>query len=493
MLGFLFSIYCEGMLMKENKKEWILPDLKSAQKRTKNDIPIERLIFDLPEVVRDMGKARKYYLRTYGCQANERDGETIAGILQAMGYTMTTSAEDADFILLNTCAVRKNAEDKVFGEIGNFKHLKATNPDLILGVCGCMPQEEEVVNTILKTYPHVDLIFGTHNIHRLPQLLHQVSMSKERTIEVFSKEGEVIENLPVARFGTHKAWVNIMYGCDKFCTYCIVPYTRGKERSRLIEDILLEIEDLKSRGFKEVTLLGQNVNAYGKDLKQPVNFAMLLKSVAKTEISRIRFTTSHPWDFSDEMIDVIASYKNVMPFIHLPVQSGNSDMLKIMGRRYSIDEYKTLFGKLKERIADCAFSTDIIVGFPNETDEQFQQTLDIVDFCQFDNAFTFIYSPREGTPAAAMMDNVPKDVKKKRLAELNAKVAKYALKNNQAYIGRTVEVLVDGPSKKNSEIYSGYTMTQKLVNFKAEGVLSGDLVNVRITDCKTWFLIGEQA
>lgn len=478
--------------MKENRKEWVLPDYKSAQKRTKNDIPIERLVFDLPEVVRDMGKQRKYYLRTYGCQANERDGETIAGILQAMGYTMTTSTEDADFILLNTCAVRKNAEDKVFGEIGHLKHLKLTNPDLILGVCGCMPQEEEVVDTILKTYPHVDLVFGTHNIHRLPQLLYQVSMSRERTIEVFSKEGEVIENLPVQRFGTHKAWVNIMYGCDKFCTYCIVPYTRGKERSRLMEDIIDEILDLKERGFKEITLLGQNVNAYGKDLKIPVNFAMLLAQVAQTYIPRIRFTTSHPWDFSDEMIDVIANYDNIMPFIHLPVQSGNSEMLKIMGRRYTIEEYKTLFVKLKERIADCAFSTDIIVGFPNETEEQFQQTLDIVDFCQFDNAFTFIYSPREGTPAASMTDNVPKDVKKKRLAALNAKVGQYALKNNKATIGKTVEVLVDGPSKKNSEIFSGYTRTQKLVNFKAEGVVSGDLVEVKITDCKTWFLIGEK-
>jgi tRNA-2-methylthio-N6-dimethylallyladenosine synthase len=329
-----------------------------------------------------------------------------------------------------------------------------------------MPQEEEVVDTILKTYPHVDLVFGTHNIHRLPQLLYQVSMSRERTIEVFSKEGEVIENLPVQRFGTHKAWVNIMYGCDKFCTYCIVPYTRGKERSRLMEDIIAEVEDLKMRGFKEITLLGQNVNAYGKDLKIPVNFAMLLTSVAQTDIPRIRFTTSHPWDFSDEMIDVIAKYDNIMPYIHLPVQSGNSEMLKIMGRRYTIEEYKTLFVKLKERIADCAFSTDIIVGFPNETDEQFQQTLDIVDFCQFDNAFTFIYSPREGTPAANMADNVPKDVKKKRLAQLNAKVAQYALKNNQAYIGRMVEVLVDGPSKKNSpQIYSGYTMHSETCQF----------------------------
>lgn len=477
--------------MKEIKKDWILPDLKSAQKRTKNEPPIERLVFDLPETVRDMGKQRKYYLRTYGCQANERDGETIAGILQAMGYTMALTAEEADLILLNTCAVRKNAEDRVFGEIGNLKHLKITNPDLILGVCGCMPQEEEVVDTILKTYPHVDLVFGTHNIHRLPQLLYQVSMSKERTIEVFSKEGEVIENLPVQRFGKHKAWVNIMYGCDKFCTYCIVPYTRGKERSRLPEDILSEVKDLKERGFKEITLLGQNVNAYGKDLPGYQSFAQLLAETANTGISRIRFTTSHPWDFSDEMIDVIASNENIMPFIHLPVQSGNTEMLKIMGRRYTIEEYKALYIRLKDRISDCAFSTDIIVGFPNETDQQFQDTLDIVDFCQFDNAFTFIYSPREGTPAAKMTDNVAKEVKKKRLAQLNAKVGSYALKNNQAYIGRTVEVLVDGPSKKNPKIFSGYTKTQKLVNFSAEKVEAGQLVNVKVTDCKTWFLIGE--
>lgn len=479
--------------MKKNKDLWVLPNLKDAQRRTRENIPIQRMEFDIPDNVVDLGKGRKFYLRTYGCQANERDGETIAGILLQLGFTMTDVTDEADLILLNTCAVRKNAEDKVFGEIGHLKHLKLRNPDLILGVCGCMPQEEEVVETILKKYHHVDLVFGTHNIHRLPQLLQQVLLAKERTIEVYSKQGEVIENLPVERFGQHKAWVNIMYGCDKFCTYCIVPYTRGKERSRLMEDILEEVLTLKAQGFKEVTLLGQNVNAYGKDLNDDtIDFARLLNEVALTGIDRIRFTTSHPWDFTDGMIEAIANHANVMPYIHLPVQSGNSDMLKIMGRRYTIEDYMKTFNRLKDRVEGCAFSTDIIVGFPNETDEQFEDTLRIVDECQFDNVYTFIYSPREGTPAALMEDNVSKEVKKKRLAMLNDRVKKYAAQKNKAYIGRVVNVLVDGPSKKDIRVYSGYTDTQKLVNFTGDHVSSGEFVSVEITDAKTWFLLGKK-
>lgn len=479
--------------MKKNKDLWVLPNLKDAQRRTREDIPIQRMDFDIPDNVVDLGKGRKFYLRTYGCQANERDGETLAGILLAMGFAMTDASEEADLILLNTCAVRKNAEDKVFGEIGNLKHLKLRNPDLILGVCGCMPQEEEVVATILKKYHHVDLIFGTHNIHRLPQLLQQVFLSKERTIEVYSKQGEVIENLPVERFGHHKAWVNIMYGCDKFCTYCIVPYTRGKERSRLMEDILDEVRTLKEQGFKEVTLLGQNVNAYGKDLNDDAaNFANLLQRVADTNIDRIRFTTSHPWDFTDEMVGVISSNKNVMPYIHLPVQSGSNEMLKIMGRRYTIEEYMITFHKLKEKIPHCSFSTDIIVGFPNETDAQFEETLRVVDECQFDNVYTFIYSPREGTPAASMEDNVLKAVKKQRLATLNERVKHYAALKNQEYVGKVVSVLVDGPSKKDASVFSGYTETQKLVNFTGEQILPGNFVEVKISGAKTWFLLGEK-
>lgn len=471
---------------------WALPNLKEAQIRTKQEATIEKNLFEIPAEIRNMGHGRTYFLRTYGCQANERDGETIAGILEELGFQACHQPEEADFILLNTCAVRKNAEDKVLGELGSLKRLKKTNPDLVFGLCGCMAQEEEIVQTLLEKYPHVDLIFGTHNIHRLPVLLYQAMMSKEKTVEVFSKEGDVIENLPVKRFGKHKAWVNIMYGCDKFCTYCIVPYTRGKERSRTMNDILDEIRVLQKEGFKEVTLLGQNVNSYGKDLHIEGGFAKLLEETAKLGMPRIRFTTSHPWDFSDDMIDVISRYENIMPFIHLPVQSGDNEMLKIMGRRYTIEQYKTLFDKLNAKVKNCAFSTDIIVGFPNETEEQFQHTLDIVDYCKFDNAFTFIYSPREGTPAAAMADNVPFEVKQERLARLNEKTNYYARVKNDAYLGRIERVMIDGPSKKNQSIYSGYTETNKLVNFPLKYGEEGDIVEVKITDCKTWSLNGEQ-
>ncbi|NBK98376.1 MAG: tRNA (N6-isopentenyl adenosine(37)-C2)-methylthiotransferase MiaB [Erysipelotrichia bacterium] len=472
---------------------WTLPNLKLAKQRTKERVHIEKALFEIPLQVKDMGNGRTFYLRTYGCQANERDGETIAGILEQLHFTQVDHVEKADLIILNTCAVRKNAEDKVLGELGSLKRLKKTNPDLMFAMCGCMAQEEEIIKIILEKYPHVDLVFGTHNIHRLPQLLYQAMMNKERTIEVFSKEGEVIENLPVKRFGSHKAWVNIMYGCDKFCTYCIVPYTRGKERSREMNDILAEIEVLKQEGFKEVTLLGQNVNSYGKDLGIEKGFASLLEAVALTGIERVRFTTSHPWDFSDEMIDMIAKYDNIMPFIHLPVQSGDSDMLKIMGRRYTIEEYKSLYDRIIAKIPNCAFSTDIIVGFPNESEEQFLRTLDIVDYCQYDNAFTFIYSPREGTPAAAMNDNVSMEEKEDRLKRLMEKTNYYAHEQNKKWENKVCKVLVDGPSKKNKDIYSGYSEENKLVNFKAkDGIQAGDIVEVKITEAKTWTLNGEQ-
>ena len=473
------------------KQEWKLPSLKEAQKRTRREIVVERALFAIPQQARTLGAGRKYLNHTYGCQANERDSETIAGILDAMGYTACDQEEEADLILLNTCAIRKNAEDKVIGELGALKRLKRQNPDLIFAVCGCMAQEEDMVELMLKKYPQVDLIFGTHNIHRLPQLLMQAAMSHERTVEIFSREGEVIENLPVRRFGSHKAWVNIMYGCDKFCTYCIVPYTRGRERSRDMADILAEIRELKAQGYREVTLLGQNVNAYGKD-RGGSGFAELLRESARTGIDRIRFTTSHPWDFTDEMIEAIASFDNIMPSIHLPVQSGSSEILKLMGRRYTREEYLTLFHKIRQRIPNCAVTTDIIVGFPNETEEQFAMTLSLVDECRFDGAFTFIYSPRQGTPAAAMADNVPIDVKNRRLQQLNDKIAFYAHARNEAYLGKTVRVLVDGPSKKNDQVFSGYSETNKLVNFTAGDVRPGDLVDVEITEIRSWSLNGRQ-
>jgi tRNA-2-methylthio-N6-dimethylallyladenosine synthase len=472
------------------KRNWELPSLNEAKLRSKSSVNTQQFILD-PQLV-GIGLHKKYMLHTFGCQANVRDSEVMAGILESLGFSMANSDEEADLILLNTCAIRENAENKVFGQVGNLKHLKQKNPDLIIGIAGCMAQEEVVINKILQSYHQVDLVFGTHNIHRLGDLVYKAMFAKEKTIEVYSKEGDIIENLPERRFGEHKAWVNIMYGCDKFCTYCIVPFTRGKERSRSLEDIIDEVKDLKSRGFKEVTLLGQNVNSYGKDIEIFEGFATLLKEVALTGIDRIRFTTSHPWDFTQAMVETIASYPNIMPYIHLPVQSGNNDILKIMGRRYTIAEYLDTIRRLKEAVPSLTFSTDIIVGFPNESDEQFEDTLDLYDLVQFDFAFTFIYSPRSGTPAAKFEDNIPFEVKKKRLARLNEKVKHYALMHNQAMLGKEVEVLVDGPSKKDASVYSGYTPHQKLVNFKADNIKSGDIIKVRITDVKTWFLLGEQ-
>lgn len=468
----------------------ILPDFKKARVRSHEDTVVTREVFNLPEQIKNLGIGRKYFLRTYGCQANERDSETIAGILEMMGFTKVDKEEEADVLFFNTCAIRKNAEDKVFGELGMLKKLKRNNPDLIFAVSGCMSQEEGVVDTLLKKYPQVDLIFGTHNIHRLPYLLYHAMMDKERTVEVYSKEGEVVENLPVSRFGKHKAWVNIMYGCDKFCTYCIVPYTRGKQRSRLMDDILKEVEELKLQGYREICLLGQNVNAYGKDLGIDDGFAKLLEEVAKTGIERIRFSTSHPRDFSENMVYVMKKYPNIMPSLHLPVQSGNNEVLKLMGRGYTVEHYKHLYDLLKKEIPHITFSTDIIVGFPNETHEQFLDTLALVDYCKYDLAYTFIYSARENTPAAKMIDTVSEEEKNQRLYALNAKITEYSNMNNQHYLHKTLRVLVDGLSKKNKEVYSGYSEENKLVNFTGNNIKIGDIVDVYITEVKSYSLNG---
>ena len=473
------------------KKDYILPDIKEARRRN-NTEKIERLSFDIDEKFKGLGKDKKYLIKTHGCQANFRDSETIAGLLDNLGYKSCDNEEDADIILINTCAVREGAEDKVFGEVGALKRLKKDNPSLLIGICGCMAQEEKTVTTLLEKYHQVDIIFGTHNITSLPKMIYDIYQSnKKRAIEVYSKQGEVIENVPVTRLSCHKAYVNIMYGCDKFCTYCIVPYTRGKERSRLLEDVVKEVQELKDNGYKEVCLLGQNVNAYGKDLKLGYGFGDLLDKVAKTGIKRVRFMTSHPWDFNDEMIDAIANNPNICPYIHLPVQSGSNQILKKMNRRYTIDEYKALFDKLNSKLKNFAYTTDIIVGFPNETDDDFKDTLDIVDYCKYDNAYTFIYSKRSGTPAANMEDSTPREVKEARLQELNKKVTYYANLKNQRFKDQIVEVLVDGKSKKNDEVYSGYTLENKLVNFKGEGIEIGDLVNVKITECMSFSLNGE--
>ena len=473
----------------KQKPGWVLPDLKEAQKRTTNTI--DRIdTFTIPEAARMMGRGKTYFISTYGCQANERDSETIAGILDELGFTPNETPENSDVIIINTCAIRQNAEEKVLGEIGNFKRLYRENKDLIIGVCGCMAQEEGLVETLLTKYPQVRLLFGTHNIQELPSMLYSCMYDGKKIVKIYSKEGEVYENLPVHRFGTFKAWVNIMYGCDKFCTYCIVPYTRGKQRSRKMSEILKEVQQLKDEGYKEITLLGQNVNAYGKDMDNEQDFATLLEEVAKIGIPRVRFTTSHPWDFSEKMIDIIAKYDNIMPFIHLPLQSGDDDVLKLMGRRYTKESYLALYDKIINTIPNVSVSTDIIVGFPNETDEQFEHTLDVVRYCKYDNAFTFIFSARPGTPASRMKDSIDMETKRKRLAKLNKTWNDLALEKNKAYVGCTVTVLVDGPSKKDENVYSGYTDTQKLVNFKGENIQPGDFVEVKILDAKTFSLDG---
>ncbi|QKS71363.1 tRNA (N6-isopentenyl adenosine(37)-C2)-methylthiotransferase MiaB [Paenalkalicoccus suaedae] len=470
---------------------YVPPSLKQAKKRGKEDIAIH-YDFEIPVNMQQIGSGKKFLIRTYGCQMNEHDSENMAGILMNMGFVSTSIAEEADVILINTCAIRENAENKVFGELGHLKALKRDNPGLILGVCGCMSQEESVVNRILEKHQQIDLIFGTHNIHRLPELLQSAIFGKEMVVEVWSKEGDIIENMPRARKGQIQGWVNIMYGCDKFCTYCIVPYTRGKERSRRPEDIIEEVRHLARNGYKEITLLGQNVNAYGKDLAD-VNYGLgdLMDELHKIDIPRIRFTTSHPRDFDDHLIDVLAKGGNLVEHIHLPVQSGNNEILKLMARKYTREQYVELAGKIKQAIPNASFTTDIIVGFPNETEEQFEDTMTLVREMDYDSAFTYIYSPRDGTPAAKMQDNVPMEVKKARLKRLNELVNEQSAKKNLDYQGRVVEVLVEGESKKNPDVLSGRTRTNRLVNFRAPKSAIGQIVHVRVTEAKTWSLNGE--
>lgn len=468
------------------------PSLKDAKYRNKN----EQTIIKRDEIVvstflRNVVEGKKYFIRTYGCQANVRDEETMKGILEYAGYQCAEDINDADLVILNTCAVRENAEDRVYGEIGQLKGLKNKKKDLIIALGGCMIQEPHIVETIEKTYRHVDLLFGTHNINQLLDYLEIIYREQKRVIAVESKTGEVIENTPSVRLDKRKAYVNIMYGCDKFCTYCIVPYTRGKQRSRELEDILNETKDLLKQGYLEITYLGQNVNAYGKDLPNGVSFATLLEEVALLGVPRIKFMTSHPWDFSDEMIDVIAKYDSILPFIHLPVQSGNDEVLRRMGRRYTSSQYLELVRKMKSKIKGLALSTDIIVGFPNETEEQFEDTIKMVKEVGYDSAYTFIYSPRVGTPAAMMEDKVDDETKHARFDRLVEAVEEEAIKKAEAMIGNVYSVLVEGASKRNKEVLSGYTETNKLVHFKGDYSLVGTIVKVKIIESHLYSMIGE--
>ena len=466
------------------------PELKEAKKRTKNKVDIKKYTID--NNLKNLGEGKTYSVKTYGCQMNVHDSENIKAILEQMKFKEASSMETADLILLNTCAIRENAHNKVFGMIGRIKHMKEERPNIIAGVCGCMAQEEVVVNEILDKYKWLDFVFGTHNIHELPKVLENAMNNKKIDIEVYSCEGDIIEDMPAKRDSKYKAWVNIMYGCDKFCTYCIVPYTRGKQRSRRFGDIIREVKSLKDEGYKEVTLLGQNVNAYGKDLNLEYDMGDLLKAVAETNIERVRFITSHPWDFTDKMIDIIGKYPNIMPYIHLPLQSGSDKILKLMGRRYTKDSYLKLFKKIKETVPNAAITTDIIIGFPGETEEDFNDTLEVVNECKYDSAFTFIFSPREGTPAAKMKDDVPLKQKEQRLYKLNEVVNKYAKEANEKYKDKVVKVLLENESEKEGKL-AGYTETMKLVNVKAPKSMLGQIVDVKITDVKTWSMDGKIA
>lgn len=464
-----------------------LPNIKEARKRTKEEVNYIELNQNYDS---NMFKGQKYFLRTYGCQMNVHDGEEIKARLESLGFTETDTIETADIVILNTCAIRENAHDKLYGFLGRCKHEKEkNNHDLIIGICGCMAQEENVVEELMKKHPYVDIVFGTHNIHELQDLI--IRNAHKQEINVYSCEGDVYENISYKRDSAIKAWVNIQYGCDKFCTYCIVPYTRGKQRSRHSKEIIAEVEQLVKDGYQEVTLLGQNVNAYGKDLTDELSFAELLEAVSKTNIPRVRFVTSHPWDFTDEMISTIAKYDNIMPYIHLPLQSGSTEILRKMGRRYTKEEYLDLYKKIKKAVKDCSITTDIIVGFPNESDEDFNETLEIVNECQFDSAFTFIYSPREGTPAAKLDDKISMDVKEKRLQTLNELVNKYSLQANRKYLGKIEKVLIEGTSEKDNNKVFGYTETMKLVNVTNAQDKIGQIIDVKITEAKSFSLDGE--
>ncbi len=467
------------------------PDLLKARDRHKSDTLFANAHVSHLKEMEELGKGKKYYIHTYGCQANVRDEETMRGMLESVNFIKTENPSEADVIIINTCAVRENAEDKVYGEIGNLKKYRRSNKKLVLAICGCMVEQPEILEILTQKFPEVNLYFGTHEIDQLLDLIYETYNSDIRLISIESKQGEVIENKLVKRNNEFKAYVNIIYGCNKFCTYCIVPYTRGKERSRKFSDIMDEVRRLKKENYQEITFLGQNVNAYGKDLDEGHDFADVLEEAAKMGIPRIRFTTSHPWDFSSKMIEIIAKYDNIMKCIHLPVQSGNDEVLRLMGRRYNREHYLNLVKEMRDKIKGLSLSTDIIVGFPNETEEQFKDTLSLVDEVKYESAFTFIYSPRRGTPAAKMVDNVSYKDKSRRFQELVKHLEVNIEKDSLSYIGGVYKVLVDGRSKTDSNMLSGYTESNKLVHFKGDENLIGKIVNVLIIESHTYSLIGE--
>ena len=479
----------KAKLVKKKFSVLNLPSLKNAKMRINKETNTIRYEFD--SKLLHFGDGMFYHIKTYGCQGNLADSEKMAGILEAMGFTSTMEDEKADVIIFNTCAIRENAENRVFGELGRIKNLKTVKPNLIMVLCGCMSQEEKVANAIYEKYPQVDIILGTHNLHMIGSYIYDAMKTNTKLYDIMSYEGDIIEDVPVKRESSKKAWVNIMYGCDEFCTYCIVPYTRGKERSRMPNEIINEVRKLVKDGYLEVTLLGQNVNAYGKDLNINYTFSNLLKDLAQTDIKRIRFTTSHPRDLDIDTIKVMGEYEAIMPHLHLPVQSGSNAILKKMNRKYTKEEYLEKINLLRKYVPGISITTDIIVAFPGETNEDFLETLDLVKKADFEGAFTFIYSPREGTPAAKMPNPLTEDEKKARLLKLNDLINEGFKKGNERFEGEVLEVLVDGVSDKNKDMLCGYTKHEKLVNFKGDESLIGTFVNVKIVKAYSWHLLGE--
>jgi tRNA-2-methylthio-N6-dimethylallyladenosine synthase len=434
---------------------------------------------------------KSFHIQTFGCQMNEHDSETIAGMLEELGYKENKDKKQADVAIINTCSVRENADKRFFGTLGQLKKVKESRPDMVVAVCGCMMQQQHIIDTLKSKYPWVDLVFGTHNIHEFPRLLNNVLQEKDKIVSVWEDGGEIVEGLPAKRMYPFKAYVNIMYGCNNFCTYCIVPYTRGRERSREPEEILKEVRELVSTGVKEITLLGQNVNSYGNDSHFDMDFADLIYKLNEIQgLHRIRFMTSHPKDLSDKLIKAFVECDKLCNSIHLPVQSGSSNVLKRMNRRYTKEDYLLLTQKLKKAVPEIAITTDIIVGFPGETDEDFEETLDLVSKVEYDSAFTFLYSIRKGTTAEKYSDQVPESVKHERFNKLVDLLNSISLEKNKALEGTIQGVLVEGPSKTNPDLLSGRTESGKIVHFSGPANIIGEIVTVKILEGKNFSLSG---
>ena len=441
----------------------------------------------------EKGYSRKAYVLTFGCQQNEADSERLAGMAKAMGYDIIQAPDDADFIIVNTCAIREHAELKALSTIGQFKHIKNKNPELIIAVCGCMVTQEHRKNDIKFKYSYVDFVFGTSSIHRMPQLLWDKIEKGKRIYCPEETEYMVAEGIPVYRENNYKAWLSIMYGCNNFCSYCIVPYVRGRERSRRKEDILEEFKQLIADGYKDITLLGQNVNSYGKDNDDGCDFADLLKLLCQVDGDyKIHFMTSHPKDATNKLIDVVAEEDHMAMHFHLPMQSGSDRILKAMNRHYDTEKYISIVNYMREKIPNIAITSDIIVGFPGETDEEFEMTLDMLKKVEFDMLYSFIYSPRKGTPAAEMECQIPKEVQNKRFEQLLKVQNEISLNKNQTLVGKKVRVLCDGESKTNPNVYSGRTEQAKIVFFEGIEEDVGQFVDIKITKAEAFALYGDK-